>query len=526
MLLDLEIQLDGCTISTDSPRRGPHFVMNMQTQSNSPQPTVVVHNAKTNPAFTFRGYDTDGFYDELIDARGKPRPGTELLIRKIESLEPGDLQRRQQAAESALFRMGITFAVYGDNQGAEKIFPFDLVPRIVPANEWEQIENGLKQRIRALNLFIDDIYHDQRILKDRVVPSELLLSAKSYRGVCQNLNPPHGIWCHISGTDLVRDKSGQTYVLEDNLRCPSGVSYVLQNRAVMKRTFPQIFEASHVRHVVDYPSRLLGTLEHLAPTHVESPNVVVLSPGIYNSAYYEHSFLAQQMGVELVEGRDLVVRDEFVYMRTTKGFQRVDVIYRRIDDDFLDPNHFRPESMLGVRGVFDAYRKGNVGLANAPGNGVADDKVVYAYVEKMIKYYLDEDAIIPNVPTFICHDEKERKHVLANLDTLVVKAANESGGYGMLVGPHATQKERAQFAELIQRNPRNYIAQPTLSLSRVPAIVDGHFEGRHVDLRPYILYGEDIYVLPGGLTRVALKKGSLVVNSSQGGGSKDTWVVA
>jgi uncharacterized circularly permuted ATP-grasp superfamily protein len=300
----------------------------------------------------------------------------------------------------------------------------------------------------------------------------------------------------------------------------------LQNRAVMKRAFPQIFEASAVRPVVDYPSRLLSTLEHLAPAGAESPTVVVLTPGIYNSAYYEHSFLAQQMGIQLVEGRDLVVRDEFVFMRTTKGFQRVDVIYRRIDDDFLDPRTFRPESMLGVPGVFDAYRKGHVALANAPGNGIADDKVVYAYVEKMIKYYLNEDAIIPNVPTYVCHDEKERKYVLANLDKLVVKAVNESGGYGMLVGPHATSGEREEFGELIQQNPRNYIAQPTLSLSRVPTIVDDHFEGRHVDLRPYILYGEEIYVLPGGLTRVALKKGSLVVNSSQGGGSKDTWVVA
>ena len=499
--------------------------MQLQQQINS-QPRIASKQTAADLAHTFHGYDTAGFYDELIDDQGRPRPGAELLIRKIESLEAGDLQRRQQAVERALLRMGITFAVYGDDRGEEKIWPFDLVPRIVLADEWERIERGLKQRIRALNMFIDDVYHGQRIIQDGIVPEELLLSAKSYRSVCQGLDPPHGIWCHITGTDLVRDRDGQIYVLEDNLRCPSGVSYVLQNRAVMKRTFPQIFEASAVRPVVDYPSRLLSTLEHLAPESAESPTVVVLTPGIYNSAYYEHSFLAQQMGVELVEGRDLVVRDEFVFMRTTKGFQRVDVIYRRIDDDFLDPHTFRPESMLGVPGVFNAYRKGHVALANAPGNGIADDKVIYAYVEKMIKYYLDEDAIIPNVPTYVCHDEKERKYVLANLDKLVVKAVNESGGYGMLVGPHATSAERDKFGELIQQYPRNYIAQPTLSLSRVPTIVDDHFEGRHVDLRPYILYGKDIYVLPGGLTRVALKKGSLVVNSSQGGGSKDTWVVA
>jgi uncharacterized circularly permuted ATP-grasp superfamily protein len=475
---------------------------------------------------TFEWYDTAGFYDELIDEHGRPRPGAELLVKRLESLDPGELLRRQRAAEGALWRMGITFAVYGDQRGTEKIWPFDIVPRIVPSEEWDRIERGLKQRIRALNLFIDDVYHDQRIIKDGIVPSEMILSAESYRAVCHGLEPPRRIWCHVTGTDLVRDNDGQIYVLEDNLRCPSGVSYVLQNRAVMKRTFPQIFEASHVRHVVDYPSRLLSTLEHLAPAGSEAPTVVVLTPGIYNSAYYEHSFLAQQMGVELVEGRDLVVRDDFVFMRTTTGFQRVDVIYRRIDDDFLDPRTFRPESMLGVPGLFEAYRQGHVALTNAPGNGVADDKVIYAYVEKIIKYYLDEDAIIPNVPTFVCHDEKERKHVLANLDKLVVKAANESGGYGMLVGPQATPQEREKFAELIQQNPRNYIAQPTLSLSRVPTIVEDHFEGRHVDLRPYILYGQDIYVLPGGLTRVALKKGSLVVNSSQGGGSKDTWVVA
>jgi uncharacterized circularly permuted ATP-grasp superfamily protein len=474
----------------------------------------------------FRGYDTKGFFDELIDQHGKPRPGTEILLQRIEELPDGELLQRQQTAERSLFRMGITFNVYGDDRGVEKIWPFDLVPRIVAAAEWERLERGLKQRIRALNLFIDDIYHDQQIVKDDVVPEAILRGAKSFRQQCVGLSPPRGIWCHITGTDLVRDKDGTIYVLEDNLRCPSGVSYVLQNRFVMKRSFPWLFDASHVRPIVDYPSRLFSLLAHLAPDGIESPTVAVLTPGVFNSAYYEHSFLAQQMGVELVEGRDLVVRDGFVCMRTTKGFQRVDVLYRRIDDDFIDPKAFRADSMLGVPGLMDTYRNGRVALANAPGTGVADDKVIYAYVEKMIKYYLNENAIIPNVPTFVCLDEEERKYVLANLDQLVVKAANEAGGYGMLVGPHATEEDRCKFADLIEENPRNYIAQPTLSLSRIPTIVDGRFEGRHVDLRPYILYGEDIYVLPGGLTRVALKKGSLVVNSSQGGGSKDTWVIA
>jgi len=482
--------------------------------------------ADGNSTLNFRGYDTAGFYDELIAEDGRPRPGAELLVQRIEQLPEGELQHRQQTAERALYRMGITFNVYGDDQGVEKIFPFDIVPRIVNANEWERLERGLKQRIRALNLFVDDCYHDQRIIKEGVVPEALLKGAKSFRPQCVGLNPPHGIWCHITGTDLVRDKDGTTYVLEDNLRCPSGVSYVLQNRMVMKRSFPQLFDAMMVRPVVDYPARLFRLLEFLAPKNIGSPTVAVLTPGVFNSAYYEHSFLAQQMGVELVEGRDLTVRDGFVCMRTTKGFQRVDVLYRRIDDDFIDPQAFRADSMLGVPGLLDVYRSGRVALANAPGTGIADDKVLYAYVEKMIKYYLGEEAIIPNVPTYVCLDENDRKYVLANLDKLVVKAANEAGGYGMLVGPHASNEERAKFAHLIQENPRNYIAQPTLCLSRIPTMIDGAFEGRHVDLRPYILYGEDIFVLPGGLTRVALKKGSLVVNSSQGGGSKDTWVIA
>lgn len=475
---------------------------------------------------TFNGYDTGGFHDELFDGQGRPRPDVAALVRRIESLGFQELIRRQSAVERALLRMGITFTVYGDERGTEKIWPFDIIPRIISAVEWSWIEHGLRQRLRALNAFIDDVYHERRIFKDGVVPAYLLESAKSYREACVGLSPPRGIWCHVTGTDLVRGGDGQLYVLEDNLRCPSGVSYVLQNRLLMKRSFPQVFESSHVRPVYDYPSRLLRLLNHIAPEGVTTPRVVVLTPGIYNSAYYEHSFLAQQMGVELVEGRDLVVQNGFVYMRTTHGFERVDVIYRRIDDDFIDPQVFRPASMLGVPGLMDAYRRGRVALANAPGTGVADDKVIYAYVPKMVQYYLGEEIIIPNVPTYVCAEEGDRKYVLAHLGELVVKAANESGGYGMLIGPHATPEQRTVFAEKIAANPRNYIAQPTLSLSRVPTIYGERIEGRHVDLRPYILYGEDIFVLPGGLTRVALKPGSLVVNSSQGGGSKDTWVIA
>lgn len=482
--------------------------------------------SRNDGGLTFQGYDTKGFYDELLGESGEPRPGAALLMQRIEELPDGELLQRQEMAERSLFRMGITFAVYGDQHGVEKIFPFDIVPRIVAAKEWERLEKGLEQRIRALNLFINDCYHEQEIVKDGVVPETILKSATSFRKQCVGLNPPHGIWCHITGTDLVRDSDGTVYVLEDNLRCPSGVSYVLQNRFVMKRSFPWLFDASHVRPVVDYPERLLRLLEFLAPDSVQSPTIAVLTPGVFNSAYYEHAFLAQQMGVELVEGRDLAVRDGFVCMRTTKGFKRVDVLYRRIDDDFIDPLAFREDSLLGVPGLMDAYRQGRVALANAPGTGVADDKVIYAYVEKIIRYYLGEEAIIPNVPTHVCFDESERRYVLANLDKLVVKAANESGGYGMLVGPHATANERKKFAQLIEANPRNYIAQPMLSLSRVPTIINGRFEGRHVDLRPYILYGDDVFVLPGGLTRVALNKGSLVVNSSQGGGSKDTWVIS
>ena len=474
----------------------------------------------------FSAYDTAGFYDEMFEADGRPRAGATLLVQRIHGLPQGELLQRQRAAEQALLHMGITFNVYGDAAGTERIFPFDVIPRIVEAADWALIERGLKQRIQALNLFIDDVYQAQHIINDGIVPAFLIQSAKCLLQPCVGLRPPRGIWCHITGTDLVRDRDGQIYVLEDNLRCPSGVSYVLENRQVLKRTFPQVFEASRVRPVDDYPSRLLDMLQYLAPDSVTSPTVVVLTPGIHNSAYFEHAFLAQQMGIELVEGRDLVVADGVVFMRTTKGLQRVDVIYRRLDDDFLDPLTFRSDSLLGVPGLFEVYKAGRVALANAPGTGVADDKVIYAYVPKIIRYYLGEDSILPNVPTYVCWDDTERQHVLANLDKLVVKVANESGGYGMLIGPHASAAERAVFAERIQAMPRNYIAQPTLALSRAPVIIEDHFEGRHVDLRPYILYGQEIYVLPGGLTRVALRKGSLVVNSSQGGGSKDTWVLA
>lgn len=472
-------------------------------------------------------YETDGFFDELLDEQGRPREGAEQLVDMINRIPAEELIRRQRAIERSLYKMGITFTVYSDDTGTEKIMPFDIVPRIVSSMVWHHVEAGLKQRIRALNHFLADIYHEQNIINDGIIPRELIETAPTFLPQCMGLKPWHDVWCHVTGTDLVRDAEGAMYVLEDNLRCPSGVSYVLQNRAVMKKNFPQLFSASKVRPVNDYPSRLYQMLRQMASDWVDEPTVAVLTPGVYNSAYYEHSFLAQQMGVELVEGRDLIVQDDCVFMRTTDGLQRVDVIYRRIDDTFLDPEVFRSDSVLGVAGLMRAYRAGNVALANAPGTGVADDKVIYAYVPKMIRYYLGEEQILANVPTHVCYDEDDRKYVLANMDKLVVKAANESGGYGILIGPHASDEERAEFAAQIFANPRNYVAQPTLSLSRSPTMIGDSLEGRHVDLRPYILCGgDDIWVLPGGLTRVALKRGSLVVNSSQGGGSKDTWVAA
>ena len=470
-------------------------------------------------------YEVGDFYDEMLEQNGAPRAATSHLALNLQSLSHEDLVARQTAADLALVRSGITFNVYSDNRGVEKTLPFDLIPRIVPAQEWQQLEAGLKQRTAALNLFIDDLYHEQHILNDGVVPREVILSSKGFHQQCVGLNPPRGIWCHITGTDLVRNRDGKVYVLEDNMRCPSGVSYVLENRRLMMSLFPEVFNASHIRPVASYPHRLRDMLEYLAPEGTTAPRVVVLTPGPYNSAYFEHSFLARQMGVELVEGNDLVVADDCVWMRTTGGFERVDVIYRRIDDDFLDPEAFRKDSMLGVPGLMRAYRAGNVALANAPGTGVADDKAVYAYIPDAIKYYLSEEPILPNVPTYLCSRESDLCYVLENIDQLVVKAANESGGYGMLIGPKATKAEHAEFAERIKADPRNYIAQPTLSLSRVPTVCGKNIEGRHVDLRPYILYGKEIFVQPGGLTRVALRKGSLVVNSSQGGGTKDTWVL-
>ncbi|NND99635.1 MAG: circularly permuted type 2 ATP-grasp protein [Pirellulaceae bacterium] len=500
----------------------------MTNQSQAQSQIQSQSNDSSINAPRLANYQTQGFFDELVDQNNLARPDAEMLVELFNQMPVEELSRRQRAIEQSLFQMGITFTVYGDKSGTEKIMPFDVVPRIVSAMLWQHIEAGLKQRIKALNLFLSDIYGDQKIVADGVIPVELIHSAPSFLTQCIGLKPPRGVWCHITGTDLVRDNSGAVYVLEDNLRCPSGVSYVLQNRHVMKRNFPQVFGASRVRPVNDYPTRLYSMLRTIAPEGVENPTVGVLTPGVYNSAYYEHSYLAQQMGVQLVEGRDLVVRDDVVYMRTTDGLQQLDVIYRRVDDTFLDPEVFREDSCLGVKGLMRAYRAGNVSLANAPGTGIADDKVIYAYVPEMIEYYLGEQAILANVPTYICHREDDRKYVLEHLEELVIKAAGESGGYGLLIGPHSTAEERAEFASRIKENPRNYIAQPTLQLSRVPTLSKGDLFGRHVDLRPYILCSgqDDIWVLPGGLTRVALKEGSLVVNSSQGGGSKDTWVVA
>lgn len=474
----------------------------------------------------FTNYQTESYYDEYFEADGIPRLAMAPFIRRINRLSKKEILRRKSAAESALLQAGITFTVYGEQQGQiDRIFPFDIIPRIIAPEDWDIIERGLKQRIFALNQFINDIYNDKHILKDKVIPEDIVLSAKSYRSQCDGLHPPKDIWCHVTGTDIVRNSDGQLYVLEDNLRCPSGVSYVLENREVLKRTFPVMFERMSVSPVDDYPQILYDTLYYLAPENVDSPNIAVLTPGIYNSAYFEHSFLARQMGVQLVEGTDLVVIDGFVYMRTIYGFERVDIIYRRIDDDFIDPLCFREDSALGIPGITEAYRSGRVAFANGLGTGIADDKAIYAYVPEMIKYYMDEDMILPNVPTYICADEKQRKHVIRNIKKLVIKSVNESGGYGMLIGPHSIKKQQADFIEKINANPRNFIAQPTLNLSCVPTIINDRFQPRHVDFRPYVLYGEEIWVMPGGLTRVALPKGSLVVNSSQGGGSKDTWVL-
>ena len=475
----------------------------------------------------WKEYEVGTFFDELIQPTGKPRPSAAALASYLTSLASEELESLRAASELSIKEMGITFTVYTQEEGSiDRSWPFDIIPRIIAKSEWDGIEKGLKQRVRALNLFINDLYHDQKIIKDKVFPAELLANSVNFRKECIGVNPPLNIWAHICGSDLVRDGDGTMYVLEDNLRVPSGVSYMLENRSVMKRVFPEMFEAMSIQPVDDYPSQLFDMLASLSPRPADYPEVVVLTPGIYNSAYFEHAYLAQQMGCELVEGRDLVVeKDDCVYMRTVEGLQRVDVIYRRIDYLFLDPDAFNPESTLGVPGLMRAWKKGNVALANAPGAGVADDKVVYAFVPEIIKYYLGEDVILPNVPTYRCMYDNEREYVLKNLDKLVVKPANESGGYGMMIGPAASKKEREKFAGLIKADPRNYIAQPTLSLSTVPTLVGNQLEPRHVDLRPFILSSDNINVTMGGLTRVALRKGSLVVNSSQGGGSKDTWIV-
>lgn len=469
-------------------------------------------------------YQANGF-DETFDVGGMPRAACQEFFTRVQLIGIDELSRRQQAADLQLRNAGITFNVYGHEDGVEKVWPFDIMPRVVNGDEWDRIEAGLRQRVTALNLFIDDVYNDQRIVADGVLPEYLLQTSSTYRPEMRGFSPIHQAWCHISGVDLVRDRDGRVYVLEDNLRCPSGVSYVLENREVMKRSFSQVFHGVSIAPVEEYPEQLLQTLLTCAPPNGHEPLAVVLTPGVYNSAYFEHTFLAQQMGVELVQGSDLVVVDDIVWMRTTQGLRRVDVIYRRIDDDFLDPEVFRADSCLGVAGLMRAYRAGNVTIANAPGTGVADDKAVYAYVPEIIQYYLSEEAILSNVPTYLCSDPQQREYVLDNLDKLVVKPTNESGGYGILMGPQASEEERAACADRVRADPRNYIAQPMLELSTVPTLVGDHLEPRHVDLRPFVLAGKDVYVMPGGLTRVALVAGSMVVNSSQGGGSKDTWVV-
>lgn len=470
-------------------------------------------------------YSSDS-WDELFVRPGEPRPAGRKLAKYLAGLSAQEMSERRLAAELAIKVMGISFTVYSEGQNVDRSWPFDIIPRVVPKAEWQRTEKGLKQRVRALNAFIQDIYNEQKIIKDKVFPRALLSDSVNYRKQCEGMKPRGGVWSHVCGSDLVRGGDGTLYVLEDNLRVPSGVSYMIENRAVIKRVFPELFETTAIRPVDDYPAQLYDTLAGLSPRSGNKPTIVLLTPGIYNSAYFEHCYLAQQMGVALVEGPDLYVdEDDVCYMRTIAGPQRVDVIYRRIDDLFLDPEVFNKASVLGTKGLMRAWKAGKVALANAPGAGVADDKVVYTFVPKFIKYYLDEDPILPNVESYLCLDDKQREHVLANLEKLVVKPANESGGYGMLMGPKSSKKERDKFKELIEANPRNYMAQPVLALSTAPTLVDGGIEPRHLDLRPFILSRDEPYVTMGGLTRVALEKGSLVVNSSQGGGSKDTWVV-
>ncbi len=473
----------------------------------------------------FHNYGLGEAYDEMFDSRGEPRPHYLELFKSLLALPADELRRRKQASDLSFLHQGITFTVYGREEGTERIFPHDLLPRIITHSEWSTIERGLTQRITALNLFLKDIYHEGKILSDHVVPREIVYTCKHFRRQMRGIRPVRDIYITVVGTDLIRLPDGSFVVLEDNLRVPSGVSYMLTGRQVMKRVFPELFRLCGVRPIEHYSQELLATLRSLAPEGRSDPVIVLLSPGVYNSAYFEHAFLAHEMGIELVEGRDLAVHDNVVYMRNTADLRRVDVIYRRIDDDFLDPLAFRADSTLGVAGLFNAYRAGNVTLSNAIGTGVADDKALYAYVPAIIKYYLGEDPIIQNVETYLMTDKTQRDYVLGNLDKMVVKAVGESGGYGMLIGPHSSAAQREEFRQHILDDPRNYIAQPTLALSTAPCFAEGQVDSRHIDLRPYILYGEKITIVPGGLTRVALRRGSLVVNSSQGGGSKDTWVL-
>jgi uncharacterized circularly permuted ATP-grasp superfamily protein len=469
---------------------------------------------------------SSGTWDELLDASGDPRPAAAALVQRLQSLGAAELAHRQTLAELEILAMGITFTVYDDGRGIDRAWPFDVIPRVIAASEWRRIEAGLRQRLIAVNRFIDDLYNDQQVIADGVFPAELLETSANYRPQCRGIRPAFGVWAHICGSDLVRDSDGTMYVLEDNLRVPSGVSYMLENRLVSKRVFADVFEHQSIEPVDAYPDELFALLCSLAPADRTRPVVVVLTPGIYNSAYFEHSFLAQRMGAELVEGSDLWVgSDDIVYLRTIGGLERVDVIYRRIDDTFLDPEVFRADSALGVPGLMRAWRAGNVAIANAPGAGVADDKVVYAWVPELIRYYLGEEPALPNVPTLRCFLDDERAQVLANLRELVVKPANESGGYGLLIGNRASDDELRGTAEAIVADPRNWVAQPILQLSTAPTLCDGALRPRHLDLRPFILSGATQYVTCGGLTRVALREGSLVVNSSQGGGSKDTWIV-
>jgi len=486
--------------------------------------TQTIEDVPTLP-LTQAAYLPGEAFDEMYDADGTPRAHYKAMHQRLVTLSGDDLAERQRTLERSFLLQGITFTVYGAESATERIIPTDLIPRIIAADEWARIESGLIQRLKALNLFLADIYGPQQILMDGVLPRELVLGAASYRREMQNIFVPNQAFANVCGSDLIRGKDGAFAVLEDNLRVPSGVSYMLANRDAAKRTFPGTFRAANVRPVERYPDLLLSTLKSMAGWR-SNPQVVVMTPGVYNSAYYEHAYLARLMGAPLVEGRDLVVHDNMVYMRTSTGLRRVDVIYRRVDDDFIDPLTFRRDSGLGVAGLFNAYRAGNVVICNAPGTGVADDKAVYAYVPEIIRYYLGEDAILPNIETYLCREPAQLSHVLANLDKLVVKAVGASGGYGMLIGPHASAKERSDFAEALKADPENYVAQPTIQLSTAPCLVNGHIEPRHVDLRPFILSGEKTVVTPGALTRVALRRGSLVVNSSQGGGSKDTWVLS